>query len=140
MKVQNTLVPYREVEHIGIQYSTCRDYEHISRHRGLRQLVHGPDSRERFIALETSNPFLSNTEVVYHEVKAHEENRLDLIANMYLGSPTYSWVIAYFNSIEDGFTAREGQKLAIPKSISSLFNKGEMLAPVSALQLNLGEE
>ena len=140
MRIQNTLTPYKELEHLGIQYSTCRDYGLISRYSGLRQLVHAPYSGERFISLETSNPFSSTTEVVYHDVKSHEENRLDLISNMYLGSPTYAWVIAYFNNIEDGFTVREGQRLAIPKSISSLFNKGEMLAPVSALQLNLGEE
>ena len=140
MKIQDTLTPYSEVEHLGIQYCTCRDYEHISRYRGLRQVVHGPESTERFVALETSNAFTSNTEVVYHDVKSYEENRLDIIANNYLGSATYAWVIAYFNGIEDGFTVSEGQRLAIPKSVSSLFNKGEMLAPVSALQLNLGEE
>lgn len=140
MQVQNTLTPYKEIEHVGIQYSTCRDYEHISRHRGLRQLVHGPATSDRFVSLETSNPFTTSTEVVYHDVKAHEENRLDILANTYLGSATYAWVIAYFNGIEDGFTIREGQRLAIPKSISSLFSKGELLAPVSPLALNLGEE
>lgn len=140
MKVQNTLTPYKELEHEGIQYCTCRDYNHISRHRGLRQLVHGPESANRFVSLETGNPFTTNTEVIYHDVKSYEENRLDIIAYNYLGSATYSWVIAYFNEIEDGFTIREGQRLAIPKSISSLFSKGEILAPVSALALNLGEE
>lgn len=140
MKIQNTLTPYKELEHNGIQYSTCRDYEHISRHRGLRQVVHGPQSSSRFVSLETPNAFITHTEVVYHDVKAHEENRLDIIAHNYLGSATYAWVIAYFNEIEDGFTVKEGDRLAIPKSISSLFNKGELLAPVSALTLNLGEE
>ena len=118
MRITDTLTPYDKVEHIGIQYTTCRDYKHISRNRGLRQVIHGPN----------------------HDVKNHEINRLDIIANKYLGSPSYSWVIAYFNSIEDGFTIREGQRLAIPRSLSSLFNKGEILAPVSALVLNLGEE
>ena len=140
MRIQNTLTPYKEVEHVGIQYTTCRDFNHISRHRGLRQIVHGPETHDRFISLETPNAFVTNTEVIYHDVKAHEENRLDIIANKYLGSSTYGWVIAYFNQIEDGFTIRDGQRLAIPKSISSLFNKGELLAPISALTLNLGEE
>lgn len=140
MRINNTLSPYKEIEHVGIQYCCCRDYEHICRYRGLRQVVHGPQESDRFVSLETSNPFVTSTEVVDHEVKSYEENRLDLISNQYLGSPTYSWVIAYFNGIEDGFTIREGQHLSIPKNISSLFNKGEILAPVSALQLNLGEE
>ena len=82
----------------------------------------------------------NNLEVQYHVVETGEENRLDLIANKYLGSPTYSWVIAYFNQIEDGFTIREGQTLVIPKTITSLFAEGELLAPITALALNLGEE
>ena len=73
-------------------------------------------------------------------VETGEENRLDLIANTYLGSATYSWVIAYFNQIEDGYTVREGQTLIIPKTITSLFSDGEILAPITALALNLGEE
>lgn len=140
MKILNTLTPYREVEHVGIQYTTCRDYSHISRHRGLRQLVHGPNTDDRFISLETPNAFHTNVNVIYHVVRADEENRLDLLAYRYLKDATYAWVIAYFNGIEDGFTIREGQRLAIPESISSLFSKGEVLAPVSALQLNLGQE
>lgn len=132
--------PYSTVDYDGIAYSTCRDYNHISRYRTLRQVVHSPNSIERYVTLETSNPFVSETEVIYHEVRPMEENRLDLIANDYLGSPTYSWVIAYFNNIEDGFTALEGQRLKIPKSITALLNSGEILAPVSALKLNLGEE
>ena len=140
MRIQNTLTPYNEVEHVGIQYTTCRDFDHISRHRGLRQVVHGPNTSDRFVSLETPNAFVTRTDVIYHDVRAHEENRLDILANKYLGSATYGWVIAYFNGIEDGFTIREGQRLAIPKSISSLFSKGELLAPVSALVLNLGEE
>lgn len=136
----STIHPYTLIEHSGIQYTTCRDYSHISRYRGLRQVIHGPDSHYRFIALETYNPFQSDVEVTYHDVASHEVNRLDLLAYTYLGSASYSWVIAQFNHIEDGFTIQEGQRLAIPKNLFSLMNKGEMLAPVSATALNLGEE
>ena len=141
MNIINTLTPYEKLPHNGIQYSVCRDYDHISRYKSLRQVIHNPSvSDERFISLETPNPFESNSDVTYYDVSADEENRLDLIAYKLLGSTSYSWVIAYFNDIEDGFTVREGQRLAVPKSISSLFNSGEMLAPVSALQLNLSSE
>ena len=95
---------------------------------------------DRFIALETVNAFTTQCEVTYYTVPAHEENRLDVIAYKTLGSAQYSWVIAYFNQLEDGFSVREGVVLAIPKNISSLFNTGEILASVSALQLNLGRE
>ena len=141
LKYYDTLVPYKEVEYGGIQYGVCRDFNHISRYRCLRQIVHNPDDiSERFISPETVNPFTSHCDVDYYEVLANEENRLDIIAYKKLGSASYSWVIAYFNQIEDGFTVREGQRLVIPKSISSLFNSGEMLASISPLQLNLGNE
>ncbi len=133
-------VPYKSVEHNGIVYSVCKDYDHISRYRNLRQVVHNPSATDRYVTLETVNPFTTHTEVKYHEVTANEINRLDLIASKELGSATYSWVIAYFNNIEDGYTVREGQRLIMPNSVTTLLNKGEILAPVTALKLNLGEE
>lgn len=141
MFIQDTLTPYKTIEYEGIQYSSCRDYSHISRHKGLRQVVHSPENvKDRFMALETVNPFKTSVEVVYHTVAHTEENRLDLIAYQYLGSPSYAWVIAYFNNIEDGFTIFEGQTLIIPKFLTSLFNNDEVLASISALTLNLGSE
>lgn len=142
MFVMDTITPYKEVEYNGVQYTTCRDFDHISRYRGLRQVVHDPEDKvDRFMSLETPNPFTANhIEIVWHEVKYTEENRLDLIAKHYLGSAHYSWVIAYFNGIEDGFTCKEGQKLKIPKSISALMADGELLQNVPPLQLNLSFE
>jgi hypothetical protein len=105
-------------------------------------VIHSPnDVPDRFISLETPNAFItSNLKVVWHEVDATEENRLDLIAYKYLGSPSYSWVIAYFNQIEDGFTCRLGQKLMIPNSVTDLMQTGEILQPITALTMNLGSE
>ena len=132
--------PYDKIEHRGIAYSTCREFNHISRYRCLRQVVHNPNDLDRYVTLETPNPFTTHTDVIYHDVTVEEENRLDLIANKFLGSPTYGWVIAYFNRIEDGYSVREGQKLMIPRSVTALFDNGEILEPRTALVLNLGEE
>ena len=131
--------PYDELDHEGIIYSVCRDFNHISRYRNLRQVVHQPGPN-RYVTLETVNPFVTNTEIKYHEVTSTEVDRLDLIAEAELGSATYGWVIAYFNSIEDGYTVREGQRLVIPNSVTALLSTGEILAPITALKLNLGEE
>lgn len=131
--------PYKVVEYEGIQYCVCREYDYVSRYRCLRNVVHQPNT-QRWISLETPNAFRSSAEVVYHTVTATEENRLDIIANNFLGSATYSWVIAYFNDIEDGFTVREGAVLRIPKSITTLFQSGEMLSSIPPTQLNLGTE
>lgn len=133
--------PYQEIPYEGIQYTNCRDYGHISRYKGLRQVVHNPDNTdERYMALETVSPFITNSDVDYYEVPSRYENRLDIIAYEKLGSASYAWVIAYFNNIEDGFSVHEGQLIKIPKNISSLFNSGEILQTVPALGLNLGSE
>ena len=144
MRTQNITTPYDEIEYEGIQYCNCREYNHLCRHRGLRQVVHSPENIEnRFISLENPNPYQftqDSRSVKYHTVTTDEENRLDIIAKQYFGSEKYAWILAYYNNIEDGFTVRAGRKLVMPKDISVLFNNGQLLAPVSALTLNLCEE
>ena len=141
MQFYDTLRPYKTIEYKGVQYTVCRDYSHISRHRCLRQVVFMPSEINRFIALETPNAIVSTKlPVKYHIVTATEENRLDLISYKELGSTSYALVIAYINKIMDGYTVHEGQRLTVPLNITSLFSKGEMLAPVSPSVLNLGSE
>ena len=140
MEFYNTLTPYETLERDPIQYGVCRSFDHISRYSRLRQVIHNSGSSDSFVALETPNAFNSNADVEYYEVPASEENRLDIIANKFLGSASYSWVIAYFNDIEDGFTLVPGQKLKVPKSITDLFANGEILQTVSPMSLNLGAE
>lgn len=136
----NTTTPYKVLEDQEIEYQVCRDFDHISRYKGLRQVAHMPESYDRYISLEVANPFTTHAEIQYYDVPGYQENRLDLIANQFLGSAQYSWIIAMFNDIEDGFTVHAGQRIMIPKSFTALFNDGEILAPVSALRLNLGSE
>ena len=140
MYFQDTSTPYAEVKRDLIQYSYCTDYKHLSRYRGLRQVIHQGASSDRFMALETSNPFVTNAKVKYYTVPHHLENRLDVIAYEQLGSASYAWVIAYFNNIPDGYTVLERTRLAIPLNISSLLENGEILGSVPAIKLNLGSE
>ena len=100
MEFYDTLKPFKILQHTGIQYSVCRSFEHISRYKGLRQVAHNISTNDRFTGLETPNPFTTSADITYYDVPAHEENRLDIIANKFLGSATYSWVIAYFNDID----------------------------------------
>lgn len=137
---KSTLDSYDEIDRTEIQYGYCRNFDHISRYRTLRQVTHEGSTPERYVALETPNPFETHTDVTYYTVPARLVNRLDIIANEQLGSASYRWVLAYFNRIADGFTVNEGQVLAIPKSITALLEKGEVLSPVPATQLNLGSE
>lgn len=141
MAINDLTLPYKVVPHEGISYSVCKDFDYISRYRNLRQVVHLPNSADRYVTFETTNPVVTNDlPVIYHVVESSEVNRLDIIAHRYLGSASYGWVIAYFNQIEDGYTVLEGQTIIIPKTITDLFSEGEILASVTALKLNLGEE
>ena len=136
----DTYNPYKEVERDPIQYTYCVDFGHISRYRGLRQVVHQGQSKDRFMALETTNPFETSANLRYYTVPLRLQNRLDLIAKEELGSAQYAWIIAYINRIADGFTVLEGTELALPASITTLFEKGELLASIPATRLNLGSE
>lgn len=93
-----------------------------------------------YLALETPNAFTTDIEIDYYEVPTDEENRLDLIAYKLFGSATRSWIIAYMNKLEDGFSVRAGQKLVVPKSFDKLFDRDEILAPVAYDTLKLREE
>lgn len=137
----DTLTPYQEIEHTGIEYNSCYDYSHISRYKGLRRIAHNPYDTDRFVTLETPNPIVANNLNFYsYEVKQAQENRLDLIAEEVYGSAQYSWILSYFNNIEDGFTVNAGQQLKVLKNMSSLFEKNELLASIPGMSLNLGVE
>ena len=141
MAFSDTYTRYAEVERDPIQYTYCVDFKHISRYRSLRQVIHQGLSEDRFVALETVNPIPPlNKNFKYYNVPMNRENRLDLIAYEQLGSAEYSWVIAYINRIQDGFTVLQGTQLVIPISLTSLFEKGGMLESVTAVRLNLGSE
>lgn len=137
----DTLKPYKTVDSGRIDYTVCRDFKHISRYKGLRQVVHNPtDMENRFIALETVNPIKSDASFSWYEVPYIEQNRLDLIAKKFYGSAQYSWIISYMNRIEDGFTVYAGQRIKIIDNFTDLFSKGEILASIPAMILNLGSE
>lgn len=140
MQFYDTLRPYKILDYKGIQYGVCRDFDHISRYRGLRQLVHNPDDEDRFVALESPNAFKSQIAVHFYTVPVYYENRLDIIAYEQLGNANYAWMIAYINQLDDGYNIREGQVLQIPNSVTDFFNKGEILESVSPSMFNLGEE
>ena len=136
----DTLVPYKVIPYSGIQYAVCRDFNHISRYKGLRQVAHNPTEPDRFVTLEIPNPMNINASYRYYTVPTLEENRLDLIAYKFYGSPNYSWIISYMNNIEDGFTVYAGQKIKILDNFTDLFSKDELLASIPPMSLNLGSE
>ena len=137
--LHDTTVPYETVPYEGIEYSTCRDFDRISRYRRLRQVIHHLGGTSRFTNLETQNAYdYSTVDFEYYTVSEDRVNRLDLISWDYYGTPDYAWVIAYVNSIQDGYTVLSEQVLAIPRTVTELFKSGSVLASVPATSLNLG--
>ena len=139
--LHDTTRPYKVLDYKGIEYTVCNSYSHISRYRRLRQVIHYLEGTDRFISLEIQNSYqYTGIEYEYYTVTIDRENRLDLIANDYFGTPMYSWVISYINGIDDGFTVHEGQSLMIPTSLNGLYRSGSVLSSIPVTSLNLGTE
>ena len=82
--LHDTTCAYKEVDYHGIEYTMCKDYEHISRYRRLRQVIHYLEGTDRFMTLETQNKYsYSGVTYEYYTVTVDRENRLDLISYDY---------------------------------------------------------
>lgn len=73
-------------------------FDYISRYSGVPFYYHSEDKREVF---GLSKNLLKNTPWVAHQVV--QTDTLDALALKYYNNPSYWWVIAYFNDIEDSF-------------------------------------
>ena len=124
--LHDTTKSYDKVDYNGIEYTTCKDFSHISRYKRLRQVIHSYD--------------YENVAIEYYQVPVEEENRLDLISYRFYNTTSYAWVIAYVNGISDSYTVYEGQTLIIPTNITDLFKNGNVLSSIPVSSLNLGTE
>ena len=139
--LHDTTKSYDKVDYNGIEYTTCKDFSHISRYKRLRQVIHYLDGTDRFLTLEIQNSYdYENVAIEYYQVPVEEENRLDLISYRFYNTTSYAWVIAYVNGISDSYTVYEGQTLIIPTNITDLFKNGNVLSSIPVSSLNLGTE
>ena len=139
--LHDTTKPYKFIDSRGIEYTVCKDFDHISRYKRLRQIIHYLEGTARFMTLEIQNSYnYEDIEIEYYVVDVVHENRLDLISYEHFNTTSYSWIISYINGISDGFTVFEGQILMIPTNLSDLFKSGCVLSAVSPTALNLGTE
>ncbi len=58
--------------------------------------------------------FEPSDEDIFHPITQMDVGRLDLISQKYYGTPTYWWIIAYVNDIDDFLTMDVGKKIRIP--------------------------
>lgn len=73
-------------------------YDYTSRYTGIPAYYNVKDDREIF---GLSKNLHKDTAWVAHKVKPNDT--LDKLALSYYNNPTYWWVIAYFNDIQDAF-------------------------------------
>lgn len=107
-----------------MQYSKPRNYDHISRYGKYRQILDSTD-----VYVETFNEsIIDKTDTDrFHTVLMEQENRLDIIANIYYHDPSMYWVIALANDLIDPFVVTVGSILRIP-STSALYKFGGVLS------------
>ena len=74
-------------------------YDYIARYSGIPYYYHTIDDREIFGL--SKNMLKKNVSWVAHTVQP--EDTLDKLALSYYNNPTYWWIIAYFNDIQDAF-------------------------------------
>lgn len=87
-----------------------KDYDYLSRYISFPYYFNVEDKKYMY---GTGAQVNQNISYMIHKVKKNET--LDSIALDYYNNPTFFWVLAYFNNIEDAFDELEiGSELKIP--------------------------
>lgn len=104
-----------------ITYYTPKQYTNNCRYKNVRRLKDNVTGK--FYHETVPQTFITRSEEdQYIVVTDINENRLDIIANEYYGTPNYWWVIAQANYIIDPFDVPVGTQLRIPPTISLYIN------------------
>lgn len=109
-----------------LEYLPTVSYKNASRYKSLRTLKDETNGRIHHESYVQQAIPLSNSDDEYVTVTNETENRLDLIAYQYYGSPRYWWVIALANYILDPFEIPAGSTLRVPPMLS-LYKSGGVL-------------
>lgn len=90
---------------------------------------------ETLTTKDTKKKYLEST--IYPTIKASNEDvyvistqsdRLDLLANRYYGNPTYWWVIAVANNLNDAsLSIPVGKQLRIPGNLTRVLSEFERI-------------
>ena len=81
-----------------LKNKSYKDFDYTCRYSGVPFYYHSLDEKYFF---GLSSNLSKDTEYVLHEVK--DTDNLDSLALKYYSNPTYFWVIALFNDINDVF-------------------------------------
>lgn len=110
----------------GIEYLPSVEYKNACRYKNLRTIQ---DDITKNIHHESWNQvgIVKSREDTYYTVTNADENRLDIIANRFYGTPRFWWIIALANYIMDPFYIPVGTTLRIPPK-QSLYLSGGVLS------------
>ena len=75
------------------------NFDYVSRYTDVPYYYNQVDKKDIY---GLGSNLFKNTSWVAHKVK--QEDTLDSLALNYYNNPTYWWIIAYFNDIQDAFT------------------------------------
>lgn len=110
----------------GVEYLPAVIYKNACRYRNLRTIqdektnnIHHESWNQQAIKLSDDDQ--------YFTVTNYEKDRLDIISNMYYGTPRFWWVIAIANYLMDPFDVPVGVTLRIPPK-ENLYMAGGVLS------------
>lgn len=93
----------------------------ISRYSNLKRLVNL--NGDTYIESPNKFEIKESNRDIYYAVEKGYENRLDLIANKFYGTPLMYWAIAVMNHIDNPLDVPSGVVLRIP-AIESIYDAG----------------
>lgn len=98
-----------------------KDFEYFSRYQNIPYYFHKVD-RKYIVGI--SQPISKDTSYFIHKVKINDT--LDTLALTYYNNPTYFWLIADMNNIQNPYTKLKiGQELKIPIFNEVTFDAGD---------------
>lgn len=104
--------------------SSNNEYESLSRYSVLRVVE---ESQDLYLESYNSVEVPVTDQDNYHVVKEKEVNRLDIISNLYYGTPNNWWMIALANNMIDPLVVNKGTMLRIPSLMTITDSRNRIL-------------
>lgn len=111
-----------KLDKVDRRYQDNTDTTNLSRYKRMWRIR---DDEGDLYQETYDEPELTNrSDDQLHQVQPGEENRLDIVSNIYYSSPLYWWIIAQASEIFDPTVVPVGTILRIPSKQSLFGNKG----------------
>lgn len=106
---------------VVLENKQYKDFEYFSRYQNIPYYFHKVD---RKYVVGMSQPLNQDSPFILHKVK--KGDNLDTLALKYYNNPTYFWIIADMNKIQNPYLKlEENSKIKIPIFNEITFNAGD---------------